>query len=462
MSKQKQKKQFYLLSLGCSKNTVDSESMAALLQNSGFHGVTDPNDASVLLVNTCGFIEGARQESINALRELADMKGKNQLLIAAGCMAQRYGDEVVEWAPGVDGVIGTRRWMDIVPFIRKLRRRKHPEPLYHLPEEATTVGKDERGVLRTAVQGTSAYLKISDGCRRPCAFCAIPQIKGTHVSRPVASIVAEAVALQAAGVKELIIIAQDSTDYGHDLGIKNGLSHLLKEITKAAPEIPWIRIMYAYPGYVTDELIETMATSPQIVNYLDIPLQHGHRETLKRMRRPANIDWVYGTIEKLRNAMPDIAIRTTFIVGYPGETDEEFAGLKTMIRDLQFDRVGAFTYSYEASTPSATVSWQVDEAVKQARLDELMQLQQPISLAKNQEQVGKTLPVLFEGHGDNVSIGRTYRDAPEIDGLVIVPGELPLGEIVPIRMDGAMTYDLTGTPEITTPQAITLPLSSIQ
>ncbi|MCA9965009.1 MAG: 30S ribosomal protein S12 methylthiotransferase RimO [Anaerolineales bacterium] len=458
MSKHKQKKQFYLLSLGCSKNTVDSESMASLLLKSGFQGTADPDDASVLIVNTCGFIESARQESIEALQDLAELKGKNQLLIAAGCMAQRYGSEVVEWVPGVDGVIGTRRWMDIVPFIRKLRRQKHPEPLYHLPDEATTVGKDERGVLRTAVQGRSAYLKIADGCRRPCAFCAIPQIKGTHVSRPMNAIVAEAVRLQEAGIQELIIIAQDSTDYGHDLGLKNGTSQLLKEIAKAAPDIPWIRLMYAYPGYVTDELIETMATTPQIVNYLDIPLQHGHRETLKRMRRPANVEWVYKTVEKLRTAMPDIAIRTTFIVGYPGETDEEFDGLKQFVRDLQFDRMGAFTYSYEASTPSATVSWQVEEAVKQARQAELMELQQAISLAKNQVQVGKTLPVLIEGYGDNLSIGRTYRDAPEIDGLVIIPGELPLGEMVPIRIDGAMTYDLSGSPALEPSQTIALPL----
>jgi ribosomal protein S12 methylthiotransferase len=206
--------------------------------------------------------------------------------------------------------------------------------------------------------------------------------------------------------------------------------------------------MYAYPGYVTDELIETMATTPQIVNYLDIPLQHGHRETLKRMRRPANIDWVYSTVEKLRSAMPDIAIRTTFIVGYPGETDEEFDGLKQFVQDLQFDRVGAFTYSYEASTPSAAVAWQVPEQVKLARQEELMTLQQPISLAKNQTLVGRTLPVLIEGYGDGVSIGRSYRDAPEIDGYVIVPGELPLGELVPIRIDGAMNYDLTGYPQI--------------
>lgn len=440
------KKQFYLLSLGCSKNTVDSQSMANLLQQAGFSGVGDPDDASVLLVNTCGFIEAARQESIGALQELVALKRPNQLLIAAGCMAQRYGDEVVEWVPGIDGVIGTRRWMDIVPFIRRLRQRKHPQPLYHLPDEATTVGKDEQGVLRTAVQGTSAYLKISDGCRRPCAFCAIPQIKGTHVSRPLESIVAEAAALQDAGLQELILIAQDTTDYGHDLGLKNGLSDLLRAIAQAAPGIPWVRLMYAYPGYVTDELIETMATTPQIAHYLDIPLQHGHRETLKRMRRPANIEWVYKTIEKLRTAMPDIAIRTTFIVGYPGETDEEFDGLKQFVRDLQFDRVGAFTYSYEASTPSASVSWQVPEEVKEARRDELMALQQAISLAKNQAQVGRTLPILVEGYGDQVSIGRSYRDAPEIDGLVIVPGELPLGQMVPVRIDGAMTYDLTGHP----------------
>ncbi len=456
MSKAKQKKQFYLLSLGCSKNTVDSESMASLLENAGFNGVGDPDDASVMIVNTCGFIEGARQESIDALRQLADQKGKNQLLIAAGCMAQRYGDEVVEWAPGVDGVIGTRRWMDIVPFIRKLRRRKHPQPLYHLPDDATTVGTDERGVLRASIQGASAYVKISDGCRRPCAFCAIPEIKGTHVSRPPEAIVAEAVRLQEAGLQELIIIAQDTTDYGHDLGLKNGLTQLLQQITTAAPDIPWVRLMYAYPGYVTDELIETMATTPQIVPYLDIPLQHGSRETLKRMRRPANIDWVYRTVEKLRNAMPEIAIRTTFIVGYPGETDAEFDELKQFVTDLEFDRVGAFTYSYEASTPSASVSWQVPDEVKQARQEELMALQTHISLKKNQAQVGKVLPVLVEGYGDNVSVGRTYRDAPEIDGMVIVPGELPLGELVPVRISGAMTYDLTGTPDMDGAQTISL------
>ena len=454
MSKAKRKKQFYLLSLGCSKNSVDSESMAALLAKSGFLAVPEAQAAGIVIVNTCGFIEEARQESIGALRQLVATKAKDQLVIAAGCLAQRYGNEVVGWVPGLDGVIGTRRWMDIVPFIHDLRRRKQPEPLYHLPENALTVGRDERGVVRASIQGASAYLKLSDGCRRPCAFCAIPQIKGAHVSRPYQSILRDAVELQAAGVKELVLIAQDTTDYGHDLGMQNGLAQLLNGLVQAAPDIPWIRLMYAYPGYVTDELIETMARHPQILPYLDIPLQHGHRETLKRMRRPANIECDYQTVEKLRQAMPTIAIRTTFIVGYPGETDAEFEGLKQFVRDLRFDRFGVFTYSFEASTPSGALAGPVPEEVKQARRDELMALQQPISLQRNQALVGQILPVLIEGYGDGVSIGRTYRDAPEIDGLVFVPGELPIGEIVPIRLDGAMTYDLTGAP-------VTLPAHGI-
>lgn len=451
MSKYKTQKQFFLLSLGCSKNSVDSESMATLLTRSGLRGMSRPEEAGVLIVNTCGFIQAAKEESLAALRELAEAKRSDQLLIAAGCLSQRYGPALIQEVPGIDGVIGTRRWMDIVPFVHQLRRRQHPEPRYHLPTEALTVGQDERNVLRVARQGASAYLKISDGCRRPCAFCAIPEIKGTLVSRRPEAILREAQELAAAGVREAILIAQDSTDYGHDLGLKNGLSQLLRQICAAAPELDWIRLMYAYPGYVTDELIETMASHPQILPYLDIPLQHGHRETLKRMRRPANIEWVYQTIDKLRQAMPNLAIRTTFIVGYPGETEEEFAGLLQFVKDLRFDRVGVFTYSYEASTPSATVAPQVDDAVKEARRQAVMELQQKISLEKNQAQVGQTLPVLIEGYGDNLSIGRSYRDAPEIDGLVLVPGQLPIGEIVPITIDGAMTYDLTGYPAGTLP-----------
>lgn len=441
----KRTNKYFLLSLGCSKNTVDSESMAQLLNKSGMAGTENPNGAEVLIVNTCGFINAAKEESINALRELAAGKKKDQLLIAAGCLSQRYGGELVERIPGLDGVIGTRRWMDIVELISKLRSRKHPEPIYHLPTDAAVVGTDERGALRISQQGASAYIKIADGCRRPCAFCAIPLIKGTAVSRPVESIIREVQTLERRGVQEIILIAQDSTDYGHDLGIKDGMAHLLEQLTDRAPGIPWIRIMYAYPGAVTDRMIEVMATRRNILHYLDIPLQHGSRSTLLRMRRPANIEWCYRTIEKMRTAMPDLAIRTTFVVGYPGETDSEFNELKTFVKDLQFDRVGTFTYSYEENTPSADQPNHVDEEIKAARRDELMEIQQSISLAKNQAQVGKVLPVLVEGSDNGLTIARSYRDAPEIDGYVIIDGDVPAGQIVPARITGAMNYDLVAT-----------------
>jgi ribosomal protein S12 methylthiotransferase len=459
------KNNYYLLSLGCSKNTVDSESIAQVLAGNGMRGVGDPSSAEVLIVNTCGFIDDAKQESINALRELVEMKNGSQMVIAAGCLSQRYGQDLVQHIPGLDGIIGTRRWMDIFDLITRLRDRKHPQPLYHLPTDAKVVGLDERGVIRASIQGASAYLKIADGCRRPCAFCAIPKIKGTAVSRPVESIIDEAIQLQQLGVKEIILIAQDSTDYGYDLGLKDGLAHLLNEIVAAAPGIPWIRIMYAYPGYVTPRLMQTMAQHEQVLPYLDIPLQHGHRETLKRMKRPAKIEWVYETIGRLRQTIPHLAVRTTFIVGYPGETEEEFEGLLKMVEDLQFDRVGAFKYSYEIGTPSAALPNHVPDEIKQQRWERLMVLQQGISLGKNQSFVGQTLDVLVEGHGagedenglptgDTLSLGRSYRDAPEIDGYVIVEGELPVGEIVPVRVTGATVYDLIATPEIIAPQVI--------
>jgi ribosomal protein S12 methylthiotransferase len=430
--------------------------MAQVLTHSGMKAVTAPQEAEVLIVNTCGFIDAAKQESIDTLRELVETRRKHQMVIAAGCLSQRYGEALVKEVPGLDGVIGTRRWMDIFDLISRLRTRKHPEPMYHLPTDAKVVGLDERGVLRASVQGASAYLKIADGCRRPCAFCAIPKIKGTAVSRPIASIVAEAVRLQEMGVKEIMLIAQDSTDYGYDLGLKDGLAHLLTAITQAAPKIPWLRIMYAYPGYVTEPLMEVMANSPQVLPYLDMPLQHGHRETLKRMKRPAKVEWVYETVGKLRAMIPNLAVRTTFIVGYPGETEEEFEGLLKFVDDLQFDRVGAFKYSFEIGTPSATLANHVDDDLKQQRYERLMELQQGISLKRNQAFIGKTLDILVEGHGaaqdgrgkptqGTITLGRSYRDAPEIDGYVLVEGELPIGEIVPVRITGATTYDLIAT-----------------
>jgi ribosomal protein S12 methylthiotransferase len=449
------RKSYYLLSLGCSKNTVDSESMARLLNEAGYKGVDAPARADVLLVNTCGFIGPAREESISNLRTLAKAKRKNQQLIAAGCLSQLWGPRLAQEVPGLDGIIGTRRWMDIVDFLGTLRGRSKPEPLYHLPAEALTVGEDEHGAMRTALQGASAYLKIADGCRRPCAFCTIPTIKGTLKSRAPELILDEARKLAAAGLRELVLIAQDLTDYGSDLGLKDGLSTLLEDVCQAAPQIDWIRLMYAYPGAVTDKLIETMVQHPQICHYLDIPLQHAHPATLRRMRRPSNLDWVHRTVAKMRSAIPDLCVRTTFIVGYPGETDAEFQALLDFVDEMQFDRVGVFTYSYEAQTPSGALPNQVPPELQQERRNVLMEKQQQISLARNQRLVGKTLPVLIEGHDKGLSFGRTYRDAPEVDGLVIVDGTLPVGEMVPVHIDGALEYDLTGSVE-TEPSLIVL------
>ena len=432
-----------MISLGCAKNTVDSASMAQILGNAGYQSTDKPSDAKILIVNTCGFIQPAREESYEVLQELADQKRPGQILIAAGCLTQRYGAEVTRRVRGIDGILGTRRWMDILDVVDELRHGRPPEPLYHLPD-VPTVGTDERGTLRAGLQGASAFVKIADGCRRPCAFCAIPLIKGTAVSRPLEMIINEARQLSGMGVHELNLIAQDSTDYGYDLGMKDGLARLLEELSRAVPAIDWIRLMYAYPGYITDRLVEVMATYPQVLHYLDIPLQHAHPSTLRRMKRPANMDWVYRTLEKMRSAMPDLAIRTTFIVGYPGESEEEFNTLLDFVREIKFDRVGTFQFSFEIGTASEPLGDPVPPEVKQERYDRLMALQQGISLERNQAFMGKTLDVLFEGYGDGVSIGRSYRDAPEIDGLVIVEGQAPLGEILPVRITGAMTYDLSG------------------
>ncbi len=436
-------KTFHMISLGCAKNMVDSASMAQILAESGYHSTNHASQAHILIVNTCGFIGPAKEESFQVLNDLAAHKRQGQILIAAGCLTQRYGAEVARKVPGIDGILGTRRWMDILDVVDTLRNGQFPEPLYHLPD-APTVGTDERGVLRAGIQGNSAFVKIADGCRRPCAFCAIPLIKGTAVSRPMEVILNEARQLRDMGMREIILIAQDTTDYGYDLGLKDGLAQLLEQMTVAVPDVDWIRIMYAYPGYVTDRLIEVMASHPQVLPYLDMPLQHAHPATLRRMKRPANMDWVYHTLEKMRRALPDLALRTTFIVGYPGETEEEFQTLLDFVQEIRFDRVGTFQFSFESGTTSEPLGDPVPPEIKEERYDRLMTLQQGISLERNQSLVGKTLDVLIEGQGDGISLGRCYRDAPEIDGLVIVEDNVPLGKLLPVRITGAMAYDLSG------------------
>ncbi len=462
--------QYYLLTLGCPKNTVDSEGMAMLLRRAGYRGTAAAEDADVLLVNTCGFLAAAEDESLAALRDLAAHKRPGQVLVAAGCMAQRNGERIVKEVPGVDGLLGTRRWMEVVPFIQGLRGGQGQRAFgrYALlgdPAEPLT-----SPIARPPVVNGSAYLKISDGCNAPCAFCSIPSFKGKLRSRPAEAIVAEAQALVAAGAQELILIAQDTSDYGRDIGQPDALPDLLRALLAGAPELRWLRLMYAYPGHVTERLIEVMASDPRICHYLDIPLQHGHPATLRRMFRPSDTDKLLDTFAKMRAAMPAMAFRSTFIVGYPGETEAEFQGLLDFVAAIQFDKVGVFTFSPEPGTPAFDLPDQVAAAVKAERYARLMALQQRISLARNQAQVGRTLDVLVEAHGaldlhaaagetgssprkrskngkQAVSLARSYRDAPEVDGLVVISDTLPLGQMARVRINGALAYDLVAEPQ---------------
>jgi ribosomal protein S12 methylthiotransferase len=438
-------KTFHMVSLGCDKNTVDSDSMSQLLINSGYEPVSESRKAKIIIVNTCGFIGSSKEESYNALEKLAAKKKSGQILIAAGCLTQRYGIEVARRIPQIDGIIGTRRWMDIVDVIDRILSDNPKRPYCHLPLSATSIGTDEGEIARVSVQGASAYLKIADGCRCSCAYCIIPHIKGPLVSRPMDKILAEARLLQEEGIREIVLIAQNTTDYGYDLEMKNGLATLLKQMTAEIPDVNWIRILYAYPGYVTDELIEIMATSKQIVPYLDLPLQHAHPDILKSMHRPANIEWVYRTLEKMRKYIPGLALRTTFIVGYPGESEAEFQTLLDFIDEIKFDKLGAFKYSFEEGTPAEPLGDPIPDEVKEERLMRLMEKQQQISLEFNRTFIGQKLEVLIEGTGKDISIGRSYRDAPKVDGLVLVNGELPTGEMVSVHIDKAMIYDLAGT-----------------
>jgi ribosomal protein S12 methylthiotransferase len=438
---------FYLLTLGCPKNVYDSEGISEMLLQANYHNTDEPRRADVLIVNTCGFLQAAKDESMTALQELAAQKKKNQLLIAAGCMPQRFGHEITEQVKGLDGLIGTRAWADIVPFIQKLRAEKRPQPLYHLPETGD-IPLETIVLNRQQVEfgRASAYLKISDGCSAPCAFCTIPSIKGLNRSRPREHILAEARRLAAAGVQEIILIAQDTTAYGRDWGEQDGLPSLLEQIIEVAPTVEWVRVMYTYPGHASHKLVEVMATHPQITPYIDMPLQHGHPDTLKRMRRPHNVDKLLDWIEYYRQAMPGAVLRTTFIVGYPGETEAEFQGLLDFMEAVQFDRVGAFVFSPEPDTPAYDLPNQIDKDTKQERWERLMAFQQPISLKRNQQMVGQKLDVLVDGVGDGVSIARSYRDAPEIDGYVVVEKELSVGQMMPVLVTGAMEYDLMAVP----------------
>ena len=435
---------FHLISLGCAKNLVDSQGLWSLLSQQGFTLVEDPNQAEFIIINTCGFIHDARQESLQALQEFSENKRRGQKLIAAGCLTERYRAELLESIPGIDGLMGTRDLADILPLMQTLNKHSQPHCEAYFPEHAHIVNHpDLPGYM---IQGGSSYLKIADGCRRSCAFCAIPGIKGTLTSRPKDDILKDALALQAAGVQEINIIAQDVTDYGQDFGLQDGLPNLLADLLPVIPHIPWVRLLYTYPGYFSDRLIDMMVEFPQLLPYLDIPLQHADPKVLQSMRRPSDVDWVRHTVAKMRAKLPDLVIRTTFIVGFPGESEHSFQVLKDFLEEMQFDHVGVFTYSMENGTPAQILGDPTPQEVKEARRQELMTLQAGISYQKNQKLCGKVLNMLVEGvdQENGVLIGRTYRDAPEIDGLVIAEGTGDVGELLPVRLTAAMQHDLFG------------------
>jgi len=422
--------------------------MVSLMESRGLVRSTNPEKAKFLIVNTCGFIQSARQETTEVIRDLADHKKPGQLLIAAGCMTERYRSSMLELSSGIDGMLGTRRWMDILDVITRLQDQHQSLPLIHFPV-TKSIGRDDKGVRAIAVQGKSSYLKIADGCRRPCAYCAIPLIKGTLVSRPPERIIRDAKALEAMGVKEINLIAQDITDYGHDLGLQDGLVTLLRELTLAIPKVPWLRLLYTFPGYVSNDLIDLMSDHDQILPYLDMPLQHADKNVLQSMQRPSNIKWVKDTIEKMRKKMPDLSLRTTFIVGYPSEDDKAFQNLMDFVEEIRFDHIGAFTYSFEKGTPAERLGDPIPLKVKEERISALMAAQAQISTEINQFQIGKRMDVLIEGQDkeQNILIGRSKRDAPEIDGLMIVEGKGEIGDLLPVRINGALTHDLIGTVE---------------
>ena len=425
---------YHLVTLGCAKNTVDSMRLERALRNGRHAPVDEPGDADLVLVNTCGFIDAAKAESIEVVTELDRNRPADQQLYVVGCMTQIAEDEVRSAVPGVDATFGVEAWDDIAASLGPA------DAAYDIPQQTVLP------------MGPSAYIKISDGCDRPCTFCIIPTIKGGMRSEPTERLLGEARMYAAAGVRELVLVAQDSTAYGEDRRDRDGLATLLEQLAAEVPEVPWIRLMYAYPGRVTRRLAETMAALPNVVPYLDIPLQHGSDAMLRRMKRPS-LRTARRSLDAIRTAMPDVTVRTTFIVGFPGETDAEFEELLDFVEEQRFDHVGAFTYSPQVGTPAAGYADPVPHEVVAARYGALMELAQEISHERNRELVGSELDVLVESEaptasasGDPVVVGRSVRDAPEVDGLAFVRGEFPTGAIVRARVDGAMPYDLLCSP----------------
>ena len=429
-----------LISLGCDKNLVDSEVMLGLLNKAGHQLTNDETEADVVVVNTCAFISDAKEESINTIIEMGELKktGKLKKLIVAGCLSQRYKDEIMKELPEIDVIIGATNYDKIVEAIGT-DEESIVDDINYTPRPIA-----ERIVTTNA---SMAYFKIAEGCNKLCTYCIIPHIRGRYRSMPMDSLIASAEKLASDGIKELVLVAQETTLYGVDLYGEKKLPELLTKLSEIEG-IEWIRLLYCYPEEITDELIEVMATNPKICHYVDIPIQHSENAILKRMGRRTSREDIVELVGRLRTAMPDIAIRTTLISGFPGETQELHDGLVDFVDECEFDRLGVFTYSPEEDTPAATMPDQVAEEVKEARRDEIMELQQEISYEKNQQMIGSTQKVLIEGYlvDDDVYVGRTYRDAPGVDGIVFVsaPYELISGSFVDVKITEANEYDLTG------------------
>lgn len=430
---------YYLQVLGCPKNLSDAEMIVELLLHAGHRRVSAPGRADVLLVLTCGFIAPAREESYQALRELATRKARGQRLVAAGCLAQSSPEGIRKAVPSVDAIIGTRSWSQVAALFSQLASASQG---VRMPDLLGDDGSLVASVPRHSPSRPTAYLKIADGCSASCTFCAIPLIKGPQRSKPRDDILREVRELVAAGVREIVLIAQDTTAYGLDRGERDALPDLLRGIIHESPGLGWLRLLYAYPQHVTPRLIESMASLPQVCHYLDIPLQHGHPEVLRRMRRPDNLEGTLALLAGLRAAMPDVALRTSFIVGFPGETEAEFEGLLDFMRVARMDKVGVFPYSVEEGTPAALLPDKVPSQVIQERFERAMSLQQGISRECNLRQVGRELDVLVEGSSSDLSVGRCYRDAPEIDGVVLIPAKLRAGDWARVRVVSAQEYDL--------------------
>ena len=432
------------ISLGCDKNLADSEEMLGLLTAGGHEIVDDETQADAIVINTCCFIKDAKEESVETILEMAEYKktGSCHALVVTGCMAQRYQKEIIQEVPEVDAVLGTTSYGDIVKALEEAVAGNHFEEfrdIDYLPDTGS------KRVLTTG--GHFGYLKIAEGCDKHCTYCIIPKLRGRFRSVPMERLIAQAEDMAEQGVKELILVAQETTVYGKDLYGKKSLHILLKKLCEIRG-IRWIRILYCYPEEIYDELIETIRDEKKICHYLDIPIQHASDRILKRMGRRTSKQELIDIVGKLRKEIPDIVLRTSLITGFPGETEEDHEELKEFVDEMEFDRLGVFTYSPEENTPAAEMADQVPEEVKEERRDELMELQQEISYDRGQDRIGQELLVMIEGKvaDESAYIGRTYGDAPKVDGYIFVQtGELLMtGDFAKVRVTGALEYDLIG------------------